>query len=363
MLSSRVLPRLLCIAFLAAPSAARAQDALERAVDEVLAEPLRDRRFSGAVLVRRDGKTLLRKAYGLADRELGKPNTPDTPFMIMSVSKQFTAALILRLAAQGRLHLCDRVGDRLPGWPEEWNAVTIHDLLSHSAGTDIDTTFFWLVSRFPQYWPDATEAPPPYVPRALVAPPGTKFQYSNVGYTLLTMIATAATGRPFDELMRVEVFGPLGMTHTVPERGHRVPGRARGYARTETGFELSEQETIDIVGAGDLVSTVDDLARYSEALYDDRFLPAALRKAMLTAYVSGRQGGIGYGWFLRTGKDGKPLQLHSGSGAGFRAWNVRIPESRLSIVILSNVLNDEAAFVLPLVSRIQEFTEAARSAP
>ncbi len=96
MLSSRPLvPFLVCLALLAAPSPAGAQDALERAVDEVLAEPLRDRRFSGAVLVRQDGRTLLRTAYGLADRELGTPNTPDTPFIITSVAKHVPAALRL----------------------------------------------------------------------------------------------------------------------------------------------------------------------------------------------------------------------------------------------------------------------------
>src|ERR1700741_1780285 len=125
----------------------------ERAVDEAVATPLRDRRFSGVVLVEKDNRVLVRKAYGLADRERAIANTPDTPFMIMSVSKQFTAALILRLAAQGRLGLHDRVSDYLDHWPAEWDAVTIHHLLSHSAGTDIDTTYFWLIKHHPQYWP------------------------------------------------------------------------------------------------------------------------------------------------------------------------------------------------------------------
>lgn len=89
-------------------------ETLERTVDEAVAAPLRDRRFSGVVLVAKDGRTLLRKAYGLADHERAIPNTPRTRFMIMSVSKQFTAALILRLAAQNRLGLHDRVSDYLP---------------------------------------------------------------------------------------------------------------------------------------------------------------------------------------------------------------------------------------------------------
>jgi len=327
--------------------------ALERAVDEALAAPIRERKFSGVVLVQKNGRTLLRKAYGLADRASGTPNTPETRFMIMSVSKQFTAALILRLAARGRLGLHDRVGDYLDHWPPEWEAVTIHHLLSHSAGIDIDTTYFWLVRHHPEYWPHPAETPPRYEPRALVTKPGTAFLYSNVGYTLLTMIATRAGGKPFDQLMRDEVFRPLGMNHTEPERRGPVAGRARGYRRTDNGFEFSEQKTIDIVGAGDLVSTVDDLAKWDEALRDDRFLPAALRSAMFTPYVPGKKGGIGYGWFLRTEDNGRPLQFHSGSGAGFRAWNFRLPNERVAVVVLSNVLFDDSDWVFELLARIE----------
>lgn len=324
---------------------------LEQTVDEALAAPIHDRRFSGAVLVQKDGRTLLRKAYGLADRSRGIPNTPDTRFMIMSVSKQFTAALILRLVAEGRLDVHDRVSDYLADWPPEWDAVTIHDLLTHSAGTDIDTTYFWLVKHHPEYWADRAAAPPPYVPRPLVTTPGTTYLYSNIGFTLLTRIASAAAGRPFDDLMRDEVFCPLGMNDTVAERGTPVPGRAHGYRRTADGFELSEQKTADIVGAGDVVSTVDDLAKWDEALLDDRFLPAAQRTAMFTPYVREPKGWLGYGWFLRT-LDGRPTRSHAGSGGGFRAWNYVLPESRINVIVLSNVADDQSPWVVELVRRI-----------
>ena len=335
--------------------------AVERAVDESVAAPLKDRRFSGVVLVEKDGRVLVRKAYGLADRERGVPNTPDTSFMIMSVSKQFTAALIVRLAAQGRLSLHDRVSDYLADWPVEWDAVKIHHLLSHSAATEIDTTYFWIIKHHPQYWPDPAEARPEYKPRALLTDPGTTFLYANVGYTLLSMIASAATGRPFDELMRDEVFCPLGMKDTKPERHGPTAGRARGYRRTEDGFALQEQKTIDIVGAGDLVSTVDDLARWNRALSDDRFLPSSLRSAMLTPYVTGKYGGVGYGWFFRTGNDGRQLQFHAGDGAGFRAWNYRVSEAGLTIIVLSNVGEHDGSWVTALRGAITKAVDAFQS--
>jgi len=364
----RVSLSILILAFSATANAERtaAQNvtlaaAVERAVDDSVAAPLRDRRFSGIVFVEKDNRVLVRKAYGLADRERAIPNTPDTPFMIMSVSKQFTAALILRLAAQQRLGLQDRVSDYLADWPLEWDAVTIHHLLTHSAGTDIDTTYFWLIQHHPQYWPNPAETPPEYSPRELLTPPGTTFLYANVGYTLLSMIASAATGRPFDELMREEVFCPLGMNDTKPERRGPIAGRARGYRRTNDGFAPLEQETIDIVGAGDLVSTVDDLAKWDRALSDDRFLPSSLRSAMLTPYVTGKYGGVGYGWFFRTGDDGRRLQFHSGDGAGFRAWNYRIPEAGLSMIVLSNVGEHDSSWLPALRDAITKAIDSTAS--
>jgi len=347
--------------FLAGCASSNVASRIEQVVDEAVAGPIADRRFAGVVLVARNGRPLFQKAYGMADREQGIAHTPATPFMIMSVSKQFTAALILRLAASGRLRLDDPVSKYLDHWPAEWNGVQIRHLLSHSSGLSIDTTYFWLVKHHPEYWPHPGDAPPPYEPRTLYAEPGTEYRYANVGYTLLSAIATKAGGRPFDDLMRDEVLRPLGLTHTVPERdGRRVPGRARGYTRTDQGLKLEEQKTIDIVGAGDLVSTAEDLARFDAAFDDDRFLPAALREAMLTPRIdSGRGAAMGYGWFLRTSDAGRTVQYHYGSGAGFRAFNHRLPNERLAVVVLCNIEEKALPWLTPLVDRIAEIVSGS----
>lgn len=345
---------LLCVALSGCASSKVATE-LERAIDDAVAAQIADRRFAGVVLVARDGRPLLRKAYGFADREQNIAHTPETPFMVMSVSKQFTAALIMRLAAVNKLRLDDRVSQYLEHWPAEWNDVEIRHLLAHSSGLDIDTTYFWLVKHHPEYWAEPAATPPPYEPRALLSAPGTKYLYANVGYTLLTMIATRAGGKPFDALLREEVLQPLGLSHTQPERNGRTLGRARGYTRTEDGFALKEQQTIDIVGAGDLVSTVDDLARFDFAFDDDRFLPASLRNEMFVPRVEGpRSSFLGYGWFLRTTASGRAVQFHSGSGAGFRAFHYRLPNERLAVVILSNVDEREYPWIAPLVDRIAD---------
>jgi D-alanyl-D-alanine carboxypeptidase len=333
-----------------------ASSRLARVVDGAVAKPLAEERFAGVVLVARDGRPLFARAYGLADREQRIAHTPGTPFMIMSVSKQFTAALIARLAARGALRLDDRVSQYLAQWPAEWGRVEIRHLLAHSSGLHIDTTYFWLVKHHPRYWVEPGVTPPAYEPRPLVTEPGTTYLYANVGYTLLSMIAEKAGGRPFDELLRDEVLLPLGLQHTMPERNRvRMPGRARGYAHRDGQIVLSEQGTTDIVGAGDLVSTAEDLARFDFAFDDDRFLPRALREEMLKPHVAGTRGAsLGYGWFFRTSAGGRRLQYHPGSGDGFRAFNYRLPDQRLAIVILSNVFDAEAPWVLPLVDRIAD---------
>ena len=337
---------LLCL-LLTACGTSRMTQCVTRVVDEAVATPLAERRFAGVVLVAHEGRPLLRKAYGME-------HTPETPFMVMSVSKQFTAALIARLAARGALRLDDPVAKYLEQWPEEWKDVEVRHLLSHSSGLEIDRTYFWLVRHHPEYWPESG-TPPPYEPRPPVAAPGTTYLYANVGYTLLSMIAAKAGGKPFDELLRDEVLRPLGLTHTQPERnGVRVPGRARGYKRTDSGVELDEQLTIDIVGAGDLVSTAGDLLRFDAAFDDDRFLPKSLREAMLTPHVQGQGGAsLGYGWFLRTTAGGRALQYHGGSGAGFRAGNYRLPDERLVMIVLSNI-GEDRPWVLPLVDRVAD---------
>jgi CubicO group peptidase (beta-lactamase class C family) len=310
----------------------------ERIVDDAVAVPLREKKFAGAVLVMVDGKPLVRKAYGF-------DNTPGTRFMIMSVSKQFTAALIIRLVAKGKLALDDRAGKYLEHWPAEWDAVTIHSLLSHSSGLDIDTTYFWLVKHHPEYWAEPGVTPPPYEPKALLSEPGTAYKYANVGYTLLSMIAARAGGKPFDVLMREEVFEPLRLKHTEPERDGAQ--RARGH---EPGtLKISEQKTIDIVGSGDLVSTVDDLARFDRAFEHDRFLPADLRQRMRTPYVRTSAGiGIGYGWFIHDGG----IFGHNGSGGGFRAFNYTIPAKKLIVVVLSNVAEVDVTWVRAMVDKL-----------
>ncbi len=311
---------------------------LQHAVDAYITPLVKDRKFSGVVLVGKDGKALVQTAYGFADWTKQTPLAVDSRFMIFSVSKQFTAALILRLHDQKKLSVDDPVGKYLAPWPKEWDGVTLGHLLAHSAGIEIDTLYFWLVKHYPQFWPVKDDKPPVYEPKKLLNEPGKQFRYSNAGYTVLTVIACQVTGKSYGQLIESEVFGPLQMKQTGLEEAGR--NRVRGHQRTEQGMHILEQKTIDIMGAGDVTSTVQDLLKWDEALYRDQFLSPQSKERMFRPYVKAKKGSFGYGWLLLERPGEKPFPVFSGSGSGFTAYVIRKPESHLYIAVLSNLDTD-----------------------
>jgi CubicO group peptidase (beta-lactamase class C family) len=315
---------------------ARQKSDLEQSVESYLSSAAKERRFSGVVLVAKDGKSLFRRAYGFADWTKRTPNEPDTRFMIFSVTKQFTAALILRLAEEGKLSVSDPVSKHVGDWPKEWESVTVHHLLTHSSGIEVDTQYFWLIKHHPEYWEDPARKPPPYEPKNLLNEPGTTFRYSNAGYTVLTLIAANAGGKPFPKLMEETVFRPLGMAHTGLEGISPALPRARGHRLTAESADILEQKTHYIVGAGDMVTTVDDLLKWDESLYGEKFLSERSRKAMFTPFVKGKRGGFGYGWLIRDTTDKRPMHVFSGSGSGFTAYVIRRPDIHLYVAVLTN---------------------------
>ena len=315
-------------------------DSLALSIDSYLAPLVKEKKFSGVVLVAKHGKPIVRKAYGFADWSTKTPNMPETRFMIFSVTKQFTTAAILRLQDQGKLSVEDPASKHVADWPAEWKAVTIHHLLSHTSGIEVDTLYFWLCKHHPRFWEDPKQSPPPYDPKALVAEPGKTFRYSNAGFNVLSLIVERATGKPFANALRELVFAPLAMNETDSERFSPTRPRAKGHQWSASGIEFAEQNTNGIVGAGDVASTIDDMMKWNRSLDGDEFLSARAREAMFKTHVQGSKWGYGYGWQLRKGEDGTPLQIFGGSGTGFICNVVRRPNNRLYAAVLCNVSAD-----------------------
>ena len=300
-----------------------------------------------AVLVLRDGQALVRKGYGMADLETGTAVTPQTGFRLASISKQFTAASILLLAQDGRLALEDPVAKWLPSLPPATQGVTLHHLLTHSSG---------LVDYEDLMAPDATaQVRDADVLRLLEREnrlyfaPGSDYRYSNSGYALLALVVGKASGVDFATFLRERIFAPLGMYGAVAfEDGvSTVPHRAYGHSFEAGKWHRTDQSsTSAVLGDGGIYASIDDLTRWDAALYDDRLLSDASRKAAFSVQTPIHDepdvDGYGYGWRIH----GDTL-WHSGETIGFRNVIVRWPKERLTVVVLSN-RNDPEPYRLAL---------------
>jgi len=332
---------LLAALFLAAAFGPAAANDHARKIDELIRVYHQDERFNGTVLVAENGEIIYSKGWGMANKEWNIPNGPRTRFRIASMSKQFTAMMILQLVEEGRIALDDRLTDHIPEFREDTGSqVTIHHLLTHTSGLPD-------YSDAPGFWNELMRHPmtPEFVIDSLSSgdlhgPPGTKYRYNNGGFYLLSLIVERITGRSFAEALQERIFGPLGMN----DSGLDVPGtilanRAAGYEQYVDGFENAPFRQIDnLLGTGALYSTVEDLFLWDRALYTEKLLDREYRELMFTPNLND------YAYGLRVRKiplgesgDSTLYVGHSGSVAGFNSRIVRLPEDDHCIILLCNI--------------------------
>jgi CubicO group peptidase (beta-lactamase class C family) len=288
-----------------------------------------------SVLVLRDGKPVVRKGYGLADREARVHVTPATNFRLASISKQFTATAILLLAEDGKLSLDDGVRKWLPSLPAATaDVITIRHLLSHMSGLIDYEDVMPAAQKDPLH--DADVLTILSKQEKTYFPPGTSYRYSNSGYALLALIVEKASGERFASFLEKRIFSPLKMTATVAhEEGiSSVKNRAYGYSADKSGWQRTDQSlTSAVLGDGGIYSSIDDLAKWDAALYDDRLLKSASRIQAFTPKTKTDDAAVEYGFGWRI--TGETL-WHSGESIGFRNVIVRYPKRHLTVVILTN---------------------------
>lgn len=291
--------------------------------DEYMSSYANAQRFSGQVLVAANDTIVFRKAYGFADWEKRLPMTLDTPCVIFSISKQFTAAAVLLLQERGRLKVDDRIRKYMPDLPAEWDAVTVHHLLTHTSGIDRME-----ILNFDKRKPTDKFR--------LKTVPGKIFEYNNFGYVLLAKLVGRVSGRPFEAFMKENVFEPLGMKHSgLGGYSAKARNMARGHVFLGGHNRVCEQDLKVIEGAGSVHSTADDMLRWSRALDHPGFLKAESLTAMFTPSIETGYGtSYGYGWFTNPKQD---LWQHSGGGAGFSAFIRRHTNKNLRVILLSNL--------------------------
>ena len=296
--------------------------------------------FNGAVLVADNGNVIYKKGFGLANMEWNIPNDPNTKFRLGSITKQFTAALILQLVEQGKIKLDGKASDYLPDYRKDTGArMTIHHLLSHTSGVPNYTAqpgFFANVSRDPFKVDDFVKQ---YASGDLEFEPGAKFNYSNSGYFLLGDIVEKVTGKPYEQVLQEKIFDPLGMKNSGYDHyGTILRNRATGYVRTQKGYENAPYLDMTIpYAAGSLYSTVEDLFIWDQALYGDKILSAASKELMFKPNLEG----YGYGFGIRKASLGPkklevPVVEHNGGINGFSTTIVRLVGDKRLIVLLDN---------------------------
>lgn len=288
--------------------------------------------FSGAVLVVRKGHTILRSGYGKASYQLDVPNTPETRFHIASVSKPFTAAAILQLQEQGKLTVTDPVARYVPDFPNG-SRITLDHLLTHTSGIHNvnDLPDYNDFARSPHTLPELVAK---FASLPLDFEPGANYRYSNSNYNLLALIVEKVSGQRYGDYLREHIFEPAGLRATVHDGDGSVviPLAASGYEPMGvSGYENAPfLDWSNKTGNGSLVSTVDDLYRFTEAIGSGKILKDATVKKYL---IEGR--GNRYGWFVRP-RNGRRAMSSNGRSPGFTSELDIFPDEGIILVVLSN---------------------------
>lgn len=300
---------------------------LGRRLDQLLSTAA-DSGFSGVVLIVREGRPLLHKGYGFADRERTVPVTVATPFWIVSVSKQFAAAAVLKLVEQGELSLGDTLGRLLEEVPADKREITIHQLLTHTAGLAERDAADGVADR------NAAIREILAVP--LARPPGSDYGYTNVAYNLLAAIIEIVTEEPYEAYVRRMLLEPAGLRQTGfwgpsdhPEVAAILPvswGNP-SVLRANWGYR----------GARGMYSTAADLYAWSIALREHRLLSPSSVERMFRAHVMARSAGVGYTWFVtQTPRGTRSLWTRGNQGSGHGAVLAVFPDERVVLVVVSN---------------------------
>ena len=310
-------------------------------VDEYLNAAVKFNHFSGSVLVARDGQPIMSKGYGMANYELNVPNTPNTVFRIASITKQFTATATMMLQERGKLDVNDPICKHLENCPAAWKPVTIRHLLTNTSGIQSYTELpdFGKLSVQPTTSAEILDL---FRDKPLAFTPGEKFAYSNSGYYLLGLLIEKASGKPYAEFLRDNIFVPLGMKNSGYDDSHTLlPNRANGYEREGRSFVNARYMNMAApYSAGALYSTTEDLLLWDKALYTEKLVS---RKSLDEIFAPFREvvrdGWVGYayayGWIIGK-QSGRQVSRHDGGIRGFSTDIVRFPSERVTVIVLSN---------------------------
>ncbi len=308
---------------------------MERALDALAGAYAAQERFSGAVLVARGDRVLLRKAYGSADQQRGIANTPATAFRIASMSKPFTAIAVMQLIEQGQLSLNDHLNKFMPDYPHG-DQITVAHLLANRSGIED----FIAMPEFEQM--QAERVTPEQLmtlfrERPLRFVPGTEVGYSNANWVLLAVIIERITGRTYWQYAQEHILKPAGMHTAGFDWAAVTNAHATGYVDTANGLQpVTMIDSSVMLGGGDVHATVDDLLHWMRALIGGKLIRPDTLRLMTQAHTQTDGDAYGYGFELRD-YFGRHSIGHSGGMPGFVSNIVYFPGDDVTIILLSNL--------------------------
>ena len=327
--------------------------------------PLVTRNSPGvAVLVVKDGRKVFERGYGLRDLRGPAKIDPRTNFRLASCSKQFTAMAIMLLVHDGKLSYDQKLMDIFPDFATYGKSISIRNLLNHTGGLQDYETLMERPDNKGK-WTDDHQIQDAEVLTLLeqidhgMFPPGTQWYYSNSGYVVLGLIVAKVSGQPFPEFLRQRIFAPLNMEHTQAyvKGQNEITNRAYGHTKEGTTWKQTDQSsTSATLGDGGIYSSLEDLAKWDEALRTTKLLskeemqPALTPVTLLSTSINidaqprwpansdrpeGTPVSYGFGWFLDPWRI-HPRMWHYGETMGFHSYIVRFPNDHITIIVLCN---------------------------
>jgi len=321
------------------PAAVPGDAEIARSIDRYM-QKAAARGFAGSVLAARGDAVILAKGYGFADRENKIAETADTVFSVGSITKQFTGAAILKLEMAGKLKVEDALAKYIKGVPDDKKGITLHHLLTHAAG--------FIDALGDDYEPIGRDE---FVKRAMASklqsPPGARYSYSNIGFSLLGIVVELVSGKNYEDYLAEALFRPAGMIRTGYLRPKFVKtDLAVGYRDGERwGTAMDRPWTSDGPGwhlraNGGVLSTLGDMHRWVRALQADTVLNEAARKKYFAPHVREYPEGktyYGYGWVTEKTGRGTTLVWHNGGNGIYNAYAGFEPENGVVIIVSSNI--------------------------
>jgi CubicO group peptidase (beta-lactamase class C family) len=308
--------------------------------DEYMQARTKYSKFSGSVLMARDGKPLYEKGFGLANAEYDIPNTPQTKFRLASVSKQFAATAIMILEHEGKLKVDDPISKYVSSVPDAWSKVTLHQLLSHTSGVPENLSRALMKGMWPQ--PINKDNLFDHIKKLpLDFKPGEKWSYSNTGYALLGLTIEKVSGMDYGQFLKQRIFDPLDMKDTgVDDRKLVLKNRAHAYGMADGRLvQALHIDLSEVYSAGSLYSTVNDLLKWDNALYTEKILPQKSLERMWTPVKNN----YGYGWLIVGAKH--KVITHSGGLPGCVTVVSRYPNDKEYVAVLCNLEGSAAGQV------------------